>query len=112
MLDFEWRKNWAHVTDGVNIIYIQNDWAYNGYTINSVHKPSKKVGTGYQLISQISKHEAENNLIRLMSFSYPGWATESDRKETIKYTTIEEFLNYEKRFHKDAHWIEFNINKI
>lgn len=82
---------YAFFSDGIKIGYVQP-----GYSFHSVHKPSYRVGTGFQMAKGDITLE---NINKAFGFA-PDWADSSDLKEVIKYKDLEEFLTKRIKFEK------------
>lgn len=111
ILDFDRRGNWANITDGENIIYVQYDKNSDSFSISSVHKANRTTGTGFRLHENVESKD----IIETIKNSFTGvpqWASHADLKASVKYANPTEFLNYEKKFWDDAHWIDFDISLI
>jgi hypothetical protein len=94
-------KNYFYLSKDNKIIYIQKA-RYGGYEITTVHKPNIGTGTGFKITDEpIGEATLLANLDFYFNIHAPAWATQTDLKETKKYETLEQFLNYEKKFFKD-----------
>ena len=74
-LDYKTRANWAHVTDGKNIIYIQYQKYDNNFSVWGVHKPNLKTGTGFWLIKNLRPAELLQSLPLMFASHEPKWAS-------------------------------------
>lgn len=87
---------WFHLSNGEHIIYCEPIKYSSNYKISSVHKPSRDVGTGYQLDDNAQlTAETVTNLLRVI---VPNWAHRSDFEKIKKYKDMQEFINYQKQF--------------
>lgn len=102
-----------YVSDGKNIIYIEKNKLSDSYRVTSVHKPNTRIGTGFLLNEYTTTATLLNNLELYLKSYAPSWATERDLQEVEKYTNMEEWLNYERKFWGDKIFInDFRLNLV
>ena len=94
--------SYATFGDNSNVGYMQSgSWGY-GLTISTVHKPCKKVGTGYSL-EVISKPDESPSaytdtqisleLLKTAFVFAPNWAFQRDFDHVKKYAGINDYLS-------------------
>lgn len=110
-LEFSGRKNWATIYNGEHFLYVQynNDW--DTFSISTVHKPSTRNGTGFQLVGEHDgiSHNSIIDTIKKRFGTVPNWAIHED---TTNYEDEKDFLAYEKKFWKDAHFVDDTLENI
>lgn len=111
IIEYDERGNWASVTDGKNIAYIEHE-RFGGYNVSTVHIPNIKTGTGFRVFEGIPIEEIESALRSAMETFVPSWASETDRKYTIKWSSADKFLENQKKFWPSSHLIPFSIENI
>jgi hypothetical protein len=109
MIDHARRGNWAKVTDGKNIAYIQKGH-FGGYEISTTHKRNMQTGTGFQYGKVETKKEALAMLEDAMRCFAPSWASPLDLESVKKYKDAEELLKEEGETWKDAKIVPFVFN--
>lgn len=92
------------LSDGINIIYFEQEKGYSNYKINTVHQGNIHVGTGYR-ITEDGKLDAET-VNGYLPITLPHWALSSDLKHVKKWPTLQSFINHERKFHGDRVIVE------
>lgn len=93
------KDNYFFLSNGKDIIYCERNPHSETFKISSVHKPSRECGTGYQLEEYATL--TVELIEKLLPVAFPQWAKEQDFKYVIKYDSLNEWLNYEKKFFND-----------
>lgn len=111
IVEHEGRGNYAHVTDGEGVAYVECN-RFGGYNISTSHIPNIKTGTGFQLYEGIQLAKIESALREAMVLLAPNWASSTDRESTDKWPNAEAFLENQKKFWKDSKLIPFSIENL
>lgn len=82
---------WFMYSDGKNIATVEFS-ARNLPMLASVHKPSRQVGTGYQMIER-GEHITGELMQRALLTVAPQWASNSDHAAVVKWRDWNEFKN-------------------
>lgn len=90
-------STYLYFTDGKRIGYLQQGDFGHGYSLSTVHKPSRENGTGFRVADT---DDLDADTLREALRYGPDWAL-NRKLEIVKYRDIEEFLS--ERFHgRDA----------
>lgn len=86
-------RSYFYFHKGGKIGYFE-DGGMHGFIFNSVHKPSREVGTGYRIKETFEPtiKDAEDAFCNA-----PSWGTISDAKHIRKHKDLNEFLSTEGR---------------
>jgi len=85
------KDTWFYYTDGTNVGYAEFS-RRDSASLSSVHKPSRRVGTGFKITGRW-EHIDENLMRIAMTMHAPGWASDSDRRAVVKWRDWNEFKN-------------------
>lgn len=97
IIQYKPESEYFHYHKGGNVAYFQYT-RFDGYTISTVNRPNKNVGTGFRIL-EIGK-DTENYEPNIKDFETgfnfaPIWAKETDKTFIKKYKSLEEFLKNE-----------------
>lgn len=112
IVEYTGRKNWAHVTDGKHVMYVQWNGEHRGFSISTTHKPNTRTGTGFHLAEYISDADLLPMIAKSITDFAPHWANSSDCASVTKYKDAQEYMEYERKFREDAHLVPFTIEAI
>lgn len=94
----ELNDNHFFITDGKNVIYIEKDRFSGLWNISTTHQPNRTTGTGFRIAENVTDAKLLSSIDLYLNTFAPTWASQKDIESVKKWETLEQFLNYERKF--------------